>query len=1071
MIKGNVMIRRSLYAYFVFFLSSIFFASVHGSGVKLSESFSFKGGTVTATFEASGYDFRCFATNSKQTSKPWIYQYLVGEKSGSTLRHRVYIDDSRGRKERHRENATAAAQSKLFAATSFKPYWLTITVKDGKDHFSLGSGSTPGKDAFFTYTNTHDESGKNNLDSFFLQAGGSGRALFRNISLVASPVTAAPAPATKTQEKAPTPPTPAKSVAEKPAPASAEEKPAPPKVSATRSVSKSDAITMTDGVATITFEASGYDFRCFASNSKQTSKPWIYQYLVGEKSGSTLRHRVYIDDSRGRKERHRENANAAAQSKLFAATSFKPYWLTITVKDGKDHFSLGFGSTPGKDAFFTYTNTHDESGKNNLNSFFLQAGGSGRALFRNISLVASSVTAAPAPATKTQEKAATPPTPAKAAVEKPALASAVSQPTPQAPEKTNDKPVVKEAQNKEEVAAAAEPAPEEEKAQKVAEPAKDTPQEKTGDDKPVEAKAEEQPTPAAAATPQPEKQAQAPEKAETKSETAQAVQKLLEEQKPSAEETQKAMKAFASSMMAPEHIEHLQGDVIGRLESIDLSDEEKAIIKKLSDFTNAHHAFMKTIHYYFDRLDEEVHATRDNPKLDPNTITLAWLYKIIAGIKGRKIMLNKHDDVLVIERLERVVKNRELLTKAQISEVKGLIYQAEKTPALQSVLTTLKRLAEEIKTELTYSERAAKYANEVGRVSHLPQGSVEKTFFIVGVAGVLDLPGERTRLEVTNLENNILAPIKFGNFTQAQRDLLKHLYEQLDRIKAELDKKEAAERADKEKQAAAEALRKKSAPYHFDQADKEKTPTAYHAALKKVVDGKVTSSIIFADADLTTLVGILEAEVGLRPLKGAEGSELEKLIVHVSQIAGFKDNAALADRLKNMLEKAKTQFNLFERAKYFADNALATLALPADDGDRARYFARMRFFAPQLAMMSDAQLTTANADAVLEKCRQTLLLYKDSDKAQGSEKTVMSVLTKQLEISAKKAKQKIAEMKAKEEADAKRKALRVARIGSAAVATQGASSGVKKKTVSKNRFYQPRRGRGSRGVGMIYTPS
>ena len=529
---------------------------------------------------------------------------------------------------------------------------------------------------------------------------------------------------------------------------------------------------------------------------------------------------------------------------------------------------------------------------------------------------------------------------------------------------------------------------------------------------------------------------------------------------PSKEETEAQQQNFETVMVKPEHITALNDDVIGRLEAGNLTDSEREVINRLKAFSAKQATFMKTIHYHFARLDEEVSAMHGNPSVDPNVIVIGSLYQIVSALKARKITLQNDEEILFLDRVEALVNNREILTTAQRNEVKGLLYQAEQVRALRSIETTIKRLVGEVGVPLTFNARLTKYTREVGRVSYLPERSVEKTTFIASVASILDAPGQRTLSELKALEESVLGPIKFGKFTDKQRDMLAPLKQKLAPLKAELEKKLAADQA-------ARAALLKSATYHIDQADTVTTPDEYHTKLKAIFDGLNNNSITVTPQDRGALISVLKEEVDLRPLEGGKGSALDGIITQAQTTTGFKEDSALSDRLKNMREELERPVATLERAKYFANNVMSSLALPAQDGDRARFFARMQGFIPLLAMTKDKRVTTEEGVETLQDTQKSIDQYKGAKQASTSEKSTMDFFSKQLKMSSEKAKKKIEAAKEKAAKEAERRALLSSRVSAARIGT-GAAAGarVKSKSISGNRFRSNRR-----GSGMIYVPS
>jgi len=444
----------------------------------------------------------------------------------------------------------------------------------------------------------------------------------------------------------------------------------------------------------------------------------------------------------------------------------------------------------------------------------------------------------------------------------------------------------------------------------------------------------------------------------------------------------------------PAQLTSLEETIIKPLQSSPLEAQEASLLTTLQAAIENEREKMKSLAYQFTELEKQVKAAQADTSKDPIDALISWSYNIIQKKNAGTVTFTSEDYPRFIAVLKQTVQNREILTPAQLNQIQTLLLSVQYTSGFEPHTDKIENLKKDLQTPYTFSERVAKYRLQVGQVNALPSDAPDKLTFVTMVSTVMTASGTKSEKELATLESDVVNSIMYGNFTDAQKALLTPLKTMIAKEKEKLQQ----------------------LPYRLSAADDATTPTDYHIALVKILDDYAADKVIFGPNDPRTFVTTLTEEVELRSALPQADSPLALAIEKAKTTKGFVDNTQLQTELATLQSKVMQPADVLERLNYFTQRISTMAALAADDGDRARFFARMTEIAPLLTQQADDVLSTESTLTLLQNGQTTLEQYLTMQGLSVNEKTALTALHKGV-IDALA---KVQQLKEKKEAEAQK---------------------------------------------------
>jgi hypothetical protein len=422
-------------------------------------------------------------------------------------------------------------------------------------------------------------------------------------------------------------------------------------------------------------------------------------------------------------------------------------------------------------------------------------------------------------------------------------------------------------------------------------------------------------------------------------------------------------------------VENFAAKILTPLQATPLSAAEKAIVATLASFVDNIRQQASTLAYNIKLIADAITANSTTNAINPVDIMINGLNDIIIKRNAGTIKFNGDDYQQIVSLINDLVSNRELFDDAKTSRVQSMIRTIQFGSGFESFKAKLDTLYAQANIPLTFVERLTKYSNEMAEMNGTAISDPSKTQFVTMVTNIMSAPGDRSVDLITKLETDVLNPIKFGNFTDKQKQLINPIL----------------------MATAAEKTRLTSFAYRLSIARNALTPSAYYRALTQLITDFTNGTLTLTSIDFTTMVAELDKLVALRPLTPDTKSELFGLVAMTKTAPTFATRTDLVNRLTQLSSVMSMPVDIPTRVAYFTSNTMAMLSLPVNSGLRSQFFSRLSSFGSEIITIPGATLTQTDIQASLNQLISAATQYQLSSTATEAEKTIFTSVIRQLQ--------------------------------------------------------------------------
>jgi|GEM_PF-6191881 len=422
-------------------------------------------------------------------------------------------------------------------------------------------------------------------------------------------------------------------------------------------------------------------------------------------------------------------------------------------------------------------------------------------------------------------------------------------------------------------------------------------------------------------------------------------------------------------------VEKFATTILAPLQAIPLSPAEQSVVAALTSFVATIRDQARQLSYNIKLLFGQIILAQNDTSKSSIDVLINGLNDIIIKRNSGSIIFNDTDYPQIIDMIKNLVENRELFNDGQISRVQSLIRAIQFGAGFEKYKDTLDTLYKTTAIALTFNERITKYRNALPQMNSSPTDDPSKNEFINMISSVFNAPGNRTLDMLTSLESEVLNPIKFGNFTTAQKQKLEPLSMRL----------------------AAERTKINSFAYRFNLAQSEMTLDSFYKALTLIITDYSNGTLTLSAAEYGIIMAELELQGTLRPLSPTTQSELYSLIQMVKTAPVFATRVDLKERLTALSALINTPVDPIIRSNYFIQTTMSMLSKLSTDGARNRYFALLAQFSSELSTLPAEKFNTATIKTALTDLQNAFNQYRLSTNATESEKGIMNDLIRQLQ--------------------------------------------------------------------------
>ncbi len=422
-------------------------------------------------------------------------------------------------------------------------------------------------------------------------------------------------------------------------------------------------------------------------------------------------------------------------------------------------------------------------------------------------------------------------------------------------------------------------------------------------------------------------------------------------------------------------VEKFATSILTPLQAIPLSPSEQTVVTALTNFVTTIRNQARQLSYNIKLLFAQIVLAQNDPSKNSIDILINGLNDIIVKRNGGSIVFADADYPQVVDMVKNLVDNRELFNEGQISRVQSLIRAIQFGAGFEKYKDTLDMLYKTTAIPLGFAERITKYRTALPQMNSSPTDDASKNEFINMVSSVFNAPGNRTLDMLTSLESEVLNPIKFGNFTAAQKQKIEPLSMRL----------------------AAERTKINSFAYRFTLAQSEITLDAFYKALTLILTDYTNGALTLATAEYGVFLNELEQQGALRPLSPTTQSELYSLIQMTRTAPIFATRVDLKERLNTLSTLLSTPVDPAVRANYFIQTTMSMLSKLPTDGQRNRYFALLSQFSSELSTLPAERFTETTVRTALTELQNAFNQYRLSTNATDAEKAIMNDLARQLQ--------------------------------------------------------------------------
>jgi len=425
-------------------------------------------------------------------------------------------------------------------------------------------------------------------------------------------------------------------------------------------------------------------------------------------------------------------------------------------------------------------------------------------------------------------------------------------------------------------------------------------------------------------------------------------------------------------------IQNLVTNVLTPLQTAPLSAKEQETINTLTQFVASVQQQAVSLTYNLTQLAAQVNSASNTSGQDPVTVLINGLSAITLQISGGTTKMNGNDYQTLITMLTNIVSNNELLSASQITQVQTMLQSLKYTSGFAPFQDALTTLYNSVAVPLTFAQRVTKYAAALPQVNSAPVGDASKTQFVAMLSSIFSAPGTMSTALLTTLQNQVINPVKNGNFSAAQQAQMSQLLLQL----------------------AAAQTTVNTFSYRLSAAQAEPTQQAEYLNLTQIINDATAGNLTMAPGDYTAFLSELTTQVALRPLTPNNQSELYSLVTLTKSAPTFSSRADLVSTLTQLTSLLNTPVDPITRTNYFTQNIAGMLGRSTTSGQRQQFFAMLSQFASDLAALPTSALAQPSLIQALQTLTTTLNQQSQVPSAQPSEQAIMISVARALQDTA-----------------------------------------------------------------------
>lgn len=422
-------------------------------------------------------------------------------------------------------------------------------------------------------------------------------------------------------------------------------------------------------------------------------------------------------------------------------------------------------------------------------------------------------------------------------------------------------------------------------------------------------------------------------------------------------------------------VQNLVTNLLTPIQTAPISTTEQTTINTLNQFVASVQQQAVSLDYNLTQLAAMVKAAANTTSQDPVAALITGMNTIVGQITGGITKLNGNDYQTLVTMLTNIVTNNELLNPAQLTQVQTMLQGLQYITGFASFQSTLTSLYNNVVIQATFAQRVAKYVANFPQINSAPVGDPSKSQFITMVSTIFSAPGTMTPALLTTLKNQVINPIKSGNFTPDQQAQMSQLLIQ---------------------HAAAETTAN-SFSYRLNAAQAEPTQQAEYNALTQMINDLSAGIMTMAPSDYSAFLSELTTQVTLRPLVPNTQSALYSLVALVKSAPTFSTRPDLVSTLTQLSNLLNTPVDPVTRITYFTQNTMAMLGKPITNGQRKQFFTMLGQFSTDLSGLAATTLAQPAFAQLIQTLITTLNQASQSPNTQLDEQSVMTTVARELQ--------------------------------------------------------------------------
>ncbi len=422
-------------------------------------------------------------------------------------------------------------------------------------------------------------------------------------------------------------------------------------------------------------------------------------------------------------------------------------------------------------------------------------------------------------------------------------------------------------------------------------------------------------------------------------------------------------------------VQNLVTNLLAPIQTAPISATEQTTINTLNQFVASVQQQAVSLTYNLTQLAAMVKTAANTTGQDPVAALITGMNTIVGQITGGITKLNGNDYQTLVTMLTNIVTNNELLSPAQLTQVQTMLQSLQYVTGFASFQSTLTSLYNNVVIQPTFAQRVAKYVENFPQINSAPVGDPAKAQFITMVSSIFSAPGTMTPALLSTLKNQVINPIKSGNFTPDQQAQMNQLLIQ---------------------HAAAET-RANSFSYRLSAAQAEPTQQAEYNSLTQMINDLSAGIMTMTPSDYNAFLSELTTQVALRPLVPNTQSALYSLVALVKSAPTFSTRPDLVSTLTQLSNLLNTPVDPATRITYFTQNTMAMLGKPITNGQRKQFFTMLSQFSTDLSGLPATTLAQPAFTQLIQTLITTLNQANQSPNTQPDEQSAMTTAARELQ--------------------------------------------------------------------------